>query len=254
MTVERIGEYIQAQRANLESIQRLPHFAKLIPLVDQLYGLAFDLTPRDSPARYGRFLLLCHRSFLSAAILIGQGQPEDAAPITRRAIEITKVCLGSKTNDQNAEKWTAYEKREARWKARLAGEKPRFLPPIKLDLPIKHEILEQLETQIGILSDTYVHFTPEFYNSQNWKDQDDVDSGKFIVYLSYFTSNQQTLERELILFAEYHVKMLFIFDECLNGAFGIDGQWRQLVNDFSKIINSLKAKYREDYHVEMSEK
>ncbi len=254
MTLKGIRGYIQAQRANLELIQSLPHFAKLIPLVDQLYGLAFDLTPRNMPPRYGRFLLLCHRSFLSAATLIGQGQPEDAAPITRRAIEIARICLGAKINDENAEKWAAYEKREARWKARLAGEKPRSLPPIKLDLPIKHQVLEELEREIGILSDTYVHFTPEFYSSQNWKDEDDVDSDKFIVFLSYFTTDQKTLKRELILLAENHVRMFSIFDECLNYTFSRSERWRQMVDEFCIQINSLKAEYVREYNIEVSEK
>ena len=88
----------------------LPHFLILVPLIDQLYTHATEYIPKDTSPRYGRFLLLCHKSFLSAAILIGQAQPDDAAPITRRAIEIARVCLASKVNKENAEKWMSYEK------------------------------------------------------------------------------------------------------------------------------------------------
>jgi hypothetical protein len=92
-----IADYITAQRSNLASIMRLPQFG-LIDLVDKLYDRGIDLVKPDSPPRYGKFLLLAHQSFLSAATLIAQAQPFDAGPITRRAIEIARVCLASKYN------------------------------------------------------------------------------------------------------------------------------------------------------------
>src|SRR5262245_26905164 len=123
-----VDSYINAQRANLESIRRLPQFG-LIELMDILYDRSIDLLRPDLPPRYGRFLLLAHQSFLSAATLIIQAQPFDAGPITRRAIEIARVCLGSKYDPEIEKKWIAYEKRMQRWKARREGGKLERLPP-----------------------------------------------------------------------------------------------------------------------------
>jgi hypothetical protein len=238
-----IPEYIKAQRSNIESIINLPHFSILGSLVDQLYNDTVKLIKKDTAPRYGRFLLLCHRSFLSAITLIGQAQPEDAAPITRRAIEIAKVCLASKFNEENASKWMAYEKRDARWKARLTGEKPPFLPPIKLDLPANHPTLAELEKDFGMLSDAYVHFTPEFYGSQNWRNQHETDSNTAMVYLSYFTSDQRTIERELILLIGAHIKILQVLDECLEWAFSQNVEWQTLMVTLCREGNELKRQY-----------
>jgi hypothetical protein len=82
-----IEGYISTQRSNLASISQLPQFG-LVDLVDRLYDRGIDLIKPELPYRYGKFLLLAHQSFLSAAMLIAQAQPFDARPITRRAIEI----------------------------------------------------------------------------------------------------------------------------------------------------------------------
>jgi hypothetical protein len=120
-----IQEYIDAQRANISSISQLPHFSKLGDLTDRLYERAVTLVPKSSPPPFGQLLLICHRSFLSALTLIGQAQPDDAAPISRRAIEAARLALAVKTNPENAVKWTAYEQRMERWQARDRGEKTK---------------------------------------------------------------------------------------------------------------------------------
>lgn len=234
-----IKEYIHTQKSNLESIRKLPHFSILVSIVERLYSQAITLIPRDTPPRYGRFLLLCHKSFLSAASLIGQAQPDDAAPITRRAIEIARVCLASKVNGENASKWASYEKRLERWRKRQAGEKPSFLPPIKFD--VKHPILEDLEKHLGILSDAYVHFTPEYYISQNW--QDERNSDPPMVRLVYFISDQRTIERELILLTSVHAKILQIIDECLDGPFSSNRDWQYLLASLYKEGEKLSKKF-----------
>lgn len=77
-----IQDYIAAQRANISEICELPHFSKLGDLTDRLYERAVTLVPASSPQHFGRLLLICHRSFLSSLTLIGQAQPDDAAPIS----------------------------------------------------------------------------------------------------------------------------------------------------------------------------
>lgn len=84
----------------------------------ELYKASSDATPSNIPDIFGKFLLICHKSYLAAATLIGQAQPDDAAPITRRAIEVVKLADAIKTSPDFALKWTDYEKRLARWQAR----------------------------------------------------------------------------------------------------------------------------------------
>ena len=242
-----IDGYIDAQRRNIDSIKNLPQFSILGSLVNQFYGISCDSVPKDSPPRFGKCLILCHRSFLAGIILIGQGQPEDAAPITRRAVEIGKLCLGLKFKPQNIEKWLDYEKRMKRWKAREEGTRPPRYSTPKIDLPKNHKILNELNTFLGVLSDSYVHFTPEFDESQNWR----VTSGEESVYfyLNYFTSDQKTIERELIRLAEAHGYLILIFDECLSGALRKDRGWKTIFDRFLTVINELKVQYAAKYQV-----
>ena len=91
-----VEEYIEAQRHNIQEVARLPHFAQLIQQLDELYNHTISIFPSDAPGRYIRFLLLFHKSFLSAATLIGQCQPDDAATITRRAMELSNGTSNDK--------------------------------------------------------------------------------------------------------------------------------------------------------------
>src|SRR5690349_5535824 len=122
-----IQDYIAAQRANIQSISQLRHFSLLGDLIDRLYERGVTLVPKSSPPPFGQLLLICHKSFLSALTLIGQAQPDDAAPISRRAIEAAKFALAVKRNPENAMKWAAYEQRMGRWQSREKGEKPKSL-------------------------------------------------------------------------------------------------------------------------------
>ena len=183
-----IEDYIAAQRANIISISQLPHFSLLGSLTDRLYERAIILVPRQSPPPFGQFLLISHRSFLSALTLIGQAQPDDADPISRRAIEAARLALAMKRDPNSAMKWTEYEQRMERWKARNREDKPKPLF-LKFNVPRDHPILSELEKQLGVLSDSSVHFTPEYFGSQHWNwTESRID-------LRYFISEQRTIAR-----------------------------------------------------------
>lgn len=177
--------------------------------------------PKSSPPPFGQLLLICHKSFLLALTLIGQAQPDDAGPISRRAIEAARLALAVKRNPESAMKLAAYEQRMERWQAREKGEKPKTLSP-KFDLPRDHPFLTGLEMQIGILSDSSVHFTPEYFGSQLWI------RSEARIELRYFTSDQKTIERDLITLTGIHASILRIFDECLDGSFFLDNQWKKV--------------------------
>jgi hypothetical protein len=239
-----IEEYIEAQRANLKSISHLPEFSILVRLVDKIYRHSTEIIPQDSPPRFGRFLLLGHKFFLSSAMLIAQAQPDDAAPITRRAVEMARVCFASKFNEENLAKWQSYEKRQARWDARLEGDKPPNLPPIKYDLPVEHPILDELNRSLGILSDSYVHFTPEYFASLNWKDK--IESKPQAVYLSYFIAEQRVIEREFILLTDSHTKIISLIDECLDFALSNKVSWKNLMITLHQEGKKLAVKFKSD--------
>lgn len=216
-----IQDYIVAQRANISEISELPHFFKLGDHTHRLYERAVTLVPKSSPPHFGQLLLICGRSFLSALTLIGQAQPDDADPISRRAIEAARLALAFKTNPENAMKWVSYEERMKRWQARDRGEKPKRLTP-KLNLPRDHPILNELEKYLGILSDSSVHLTPEYFGSQNWI------RNETRLELRYFISDQRAIEGSLIAFINIHANILRIFDECFDSSFFSDDQWKQV--------------------------
>jgi hypothetical protein len=117
-------EYIQAQLANLEIGRRNRFFQTLVPAGEAAYRAAIDALPRDGVPMFGRILLICYKSMLSAAVLIAKLQPEDSVGITRRALEAARFAVAMKINPQNALQWTAYQERHDRWLRRREGKMP----------------------------------------------------------------------------------------------------------------------------------
>jgi hypothetical protein len=124
-----INEYFHEQKKNLRQSLQWMDFVEIFTLVDKLYADAIALMPSDRPHLFGQILLICHKSFLSAAALIGQAQPDDAAPITRRAIEAAQFAAVIKTNSGKIDDWVAFDTRMQRWRDRQEGKKPKWLKP-----------------------------------------------------------------------------------------------------------------------------
>ena len=97
--------------------------------------------------------------------------------------------------------------------------------------------------ELGILSDAYVHFTPEYFASQNWQDERETEQP--MIRLSYFISDQRTIERELILLTWIHAKILRIIDECLDMALSRKETWRNLMTTLYKEGKRLSEKFGE---------
>jgi hypothetical protein len=141
----------------------------LMEAIDELYRLAPEKSPflNDAPDEQARIFakcfFVCHRTFLSAATATGSGLPEDGEAITRRALEAAKTCLAIKADPANLEVWLSGEKRLARWKQRGQGDTPKNLQ-LNYSSSVKSEPLyEELQAEIGTLSDVAVHFTPEYF-------------------------------------------------------------------------------------------
>ena len=73
-----LDEYVATQQLNFDAIRDSPHYSRLIETVDRMYRTSIDLVPAHCPrVCFGKMLLMCHKSLLSAATLIARGQPED---------------------------------------------------------------------------------------------------------------------------------------------------------------------------------
>mgnify|MGYP001607850848 FL=1 len=92
-------------------------------------------------------------------------------------------------------------------------------------MPRDHPIFAELEKQLGILSASSVHFTPEYFGSQHWMGTESR------IELRYFISDQRAIECSLMTLIGIHASILRIFDECLDGALFADRQWKQLWSD-----------------------
>lgn len=214
-----LKDYFEVQKNNLNKALQFEPFAVPLSGVDELYETALQAIPPEGPPVFGGFVLFCHKSFLAAASLVGQAQPDDAAPITRRAIEAVRLAAAIKENPANLQEWIAFEERMKRWQARQEGKKPGSLF-VRID--VKHPVILELMETWGILSDASVHFTPEYFASLGWIKGDT---------LRYFTDDQRILEREIALLAATHGKILHVLDWCLDGAFGRNPQWMRLMSE-----------------------
>lgn len=212
-------DYIKAQRKNLESALKFELFGATCPLMDKLYEVSIAAVPKDKSPVFGQFLLICHKSFLAAATLIGQAQPDDAAPITRRAIEVVRLAAAMKADPAVAEEWVAYDKRMERWQARDEGEIPKSL---HIPIPAEHPLVKQLMDTWGIISDADVHFTPEYWGSLRWEKRDDK------MFLQYFSGEQRTIETAIIQLLGAHMMMLRVLDDCLERSFSSSEAWRSI--------------------------
>lgn len=137
-----LPEYFDALSQNRTNICKFQPYAELIPRVDDLYNAIIKLVPNERVASVqGRLLLVCHKSFLAAASLIVQAQPEDAGPVTRRAIEVVRLAAAFKDDESVLEQWHAWEERMERWEARQKEEKPKHF---QVHIEVKHPIVKEL--------------------------------------------------------------------------------------------------------------
>jgi hypothetical protein len=231
-------QYFGGQKENLRRSLNWEPFAEIFPLVDKLYVDAMGLMPSDRSSVFGPLLLICHKAFLSAAGLIGQAQPDDAGPITRRAIEAARFAAIIKTNPEKVEEWIAYNERMQRWADRQEGKKPKSL---RVNLGQVHPgiraAIDDLMQMLGIISDADVHFTPEYFHQLDW------DKREESLYLNYFTRDQRVLEREIIFTSGAHLRILEVIDWCLDGAFKSNPDWLRLVGTLKEKGAPLAQKF-----------
>src|SRR5712692_3000497 len=201
MPSPRVTSFFEEQQRHLSRNVTAPQFATFVPLMDEVYEAGFAARPVPMEAVVFQLLVLCHRAFLIAVSIIARGHPDDDACATRRALEMAKVAFAVSYNPDNMTAWLAYEERSQRWQARDAGSKPKPVFP-RFDLPTEHANLNTVGHWIGILSDSAVHFTPEYLDGY------DFQRREHDYFLPYFVTNQDDLDRALRTCSACHIVIL----------------------------------------------
>lgn len=210
-----MDRYFEAQRRNSDAGRQLPLFRELVGSADRAYTAIIGNHPTRVSPIFGQFILICHKHLLSAAALITQAQPDDGTAITRRAIEVARTALAIKLDAANAELWIAFQQRHERWVKRQQSEKPKTFH-VRFEAIKGEPLMDELDHMLGILSDSAVHFTPEYSASLDWEERI-VGSGNAEIILNYFHRDVREVERGLIFLGAAHLKILEVFDRCLDG-------------------------------------
>jgi hypothetical protein len=244
-----LDEYVATQHRNLEAIKGSLHYSRLIETVDRLYRTTFDLIPAHCPRIcFGKMLLMCHKSLLSAATLIARGQPEDAAPISRRAIEIGHLAVAVHLDSQNYVKWLDEERRITRHEERRKGQRPKNEPAQKWGKEVlEHPLLSDLRTFLGMISDSDAHFTPEFEGRLPWLDEAEPGDSLTIL-LEYFDTNKRTIHCAFLSLAAIHLKLLDVFNACFKDGLQRDGGWLLLKTTAWAIGGELASEFKPGEH------
>jgi hypothetical protein len=216
----QLDAFMAAEAKQADQTRRLAEFSDLIPLVDRLYEQAVPVLTNRAHPIVALFFMLCHRGFLAAAATIIRGRPDDAGATTRRTIELVKSACAIRHDPRNLKRWLASEQRRSRWQARNTGTRSKAkLPALKY--PEGHPVVGQLGLLEGVLSDAFVHFTPEQVSALPYG----VVEGRAI-RLGYLVDDPWLLRNQLSILASVHVLAFKIFDECLEGALSRDLAWR----------------------------
>lgn len=194
----------------------------LFPLVEAM-DRVYQIAPVKSPFlrsrandqatdSFNRCFFTCHRTFLSSAMAIASGLPEDGEAITRRALEIAKTCFAIKVDPENGNIWRSDEARLQRWRQRGHGEKPK---PLRTPYEkVRTEPLyQELETEIGTLSDFAVHFTPEYFSRYTWEETPRPDGGSDVS----FGLREGAIELAFLMLIKHHELVIRVFDYCQDG-------------------------------------
>src|SRR5437016_6138231 len=74
-------------------------------------------------------------------------------------------------------------------------------------------LLSDLRTFLGMLSDHYAHFTPEFEGNLSWS-REEKPGENVTILLEYFDTTKRTIHCAFVNLAAIHLKLLDIFNAC----------------------------------------
>lgn len=240
-------EFFDAQMNNLRHAIKIPHIQQLTQAIHQAYTAARASVPPDGPPLlFGKLLLICHKSLLSAASLIVSSLPDDSVGITRRALEAAKVALAVKIDERNANAWLSFEERHSRWLARQDGRRPAHFK-VSFEGVRGDPDIDFVDRYLGILSDAFVHFTPEYYSILDWEVLPGAGD-QFTVRLNYFHRSNREIERQLLQLVVVHGRILQIFDRCYDHILSRDESFRTNLAEVWRVAKEFRAQYTAKYN------
>jgi len=191
----------------------------LVEAMDKVYQLAPEKSPfprsktnNESIGLYDRCFFVCHRAFLSSATAVGSSLPEDGEAISRRALEAAKTCLAIKADSANGEVWLNAQARANRWKQRGQGGMPKQLR-LKYGRVETESLYQELQAEIGALSDFSVHFTPEYFSRYTWEETPRPEGG----VKGSFGLSEGAIELGFLMLSKHHKLIIRVFDRCQDG-------------------------------------
>jgi hypothetical protein len=235
--LEEFTEYIAAQENSVKSWLRRPEFSEVVGAIHQAYD-SVRLVGKDVTPGLGRVCIVCHQSLFSAAGAIFRGVPVDSGGPSRRAVEAARTALALKLDPENAKRWLAEEERMSRWAARRAGEKPTKLRIDHKSLT-GHLIADELQTFMISLSDSQLHFTPEFLFDLDFQPR----AGGTETYSEYLETDCGEIAHHLGYLAAIHVTILKALDECANRSFAANAAYAHAIGEIGESVRLLKQKY-----------
>ena len=84
-----------------------------------------------------------------------------------------------------------------------------------------------------------MHFTPEYVSGQQWRAQAEGDHG--FVELPFMSSDQEEIERELVMLCSVHLLILSLLDECLDRALSGHQEWNRERHEVAARAQRLRA-------------
>lgn len=244
-----IDDFTRAAWKNFATFSAHPMYARGVRALDAAYEAAITSLPSEGyPVIFGHLLLVCHKHMVAAANLIATCLPEDSAGITRRAVEAAKVATAIRLNEANTEAWLSFAARNDRWTRRQSNEKPGPFHVSFEDIKGDDDS-EALSYYIGVLSDAYVHFTPEYYSTLSWEVTSYTDREGGQIFLNYFQADTQSIERHFILLMAVHGKILQAFDRCFKGQIYQTPLFKVALDHLWRTAKDLNDDYRLRYGV-----
>ena len=117
----------------------------------------------------------------------------------------------------------------------------------KLEYRTQHPALADLRTFLGMLSDYYAHFSPEFEGNLAWSEEITPGEG-MTLHLEYFDTTARTIHLAFVSLASIHLKLLDVFNTCFNDGLAGDGGWRLLRATALAIATELSQEFKAPLH------
>jgi hypothetical protein len=124
------------------------------------------------------------------------------------------------------------EVRLKRWEDRHKGNRPKAIHVQYSKAVRDHERLTKLKEYEGILSDAFVHFTPESVVMHAFRETTTVDTTT--IELPYLETDQKIIEQQLLHLTDIHRRIIDIFDECYEARFSGDTTWQAASTDLAR--------------------